>query len=112
MKSIIIFLFSSFFANAQINENNIKSKIYIYGSESCHTCIDTKKFLEKEKIEFQFYDIDTNLEKQKEMIYYLKKNNISLNNLNLPAARFEDKIITNVPNFEEFLQNILKLIKK
>ena len=109
---IIFFFFFAFFSNAQNYENKIEQKLYLYGSEGCHTCTETKKFLEKNKIEYTFYDVDTNIEKQKEMIDYLRKSNISLKNLNLPAVRVGNQIITNEPTFEEFLQNILKLIKK
>lgn len=109
---IILFFFFAFFSNAQNYENKIEQKLYLYGSDGCHTCTETKKFLEKNKIEYTFYDVDTNFEKQREMIDYLRKSNISLKNLNLPAVRMGNQIITNEPTFEEFLQNILKLIKK
>lgn len=108
----VFFVLFSFFTNAQKQEIKNNSIIYLYGSSSCHTCIDTKKFLEKENINYIFYDVDTNFEKQREMIDYLRKSNISLKNLNLPAVRMGNQIITNELNFEEFLQNILKLIKK
>ena len=59
--------------------NKEKKVIMVYGSPDCHHCIDTKKFLTENKIEFVFYDIDSDRNALNEMLAKLKAAKISAN---------------------------------
>lgn len=82
--------------------------IIIYGSDTCHYCLDTKTYLKESGIGFIYFDVDVNLEKQREMIEKLKKANISLSNLSLPVIDKKGEIFTNGDNFDKFLQKIIE----
>lgn len=82
------------------------NNIIVYGSDTCHYCIDTKAYLKERKIEFTYYDVDVNLEKQREMIIKLQKAGISLDNLSLPVVDLHGKLIMNGIDFEEFLKKL------
>ena len=83
-----------------------KAVMIVYGSDECHHCTDTKKYLKDNNIEFIFYDIDKNQEALKEMLFKLKKANISANNLSIPVIDKQGVIFTNNIPFEEFLQKL------
>ena len=111
----LIILFLSFkFSFSQVeNDNvNLKEKVYseiiVYGSDTCHYCIDTKSFLIEKKIKFTYFDIDKNNERLNEMLKKLKGANIPTSNLNLPVIDKGGIIFTNDGVFESFL---LKLIE-
>jgi glutaredoxin 3 len=118
MKYLIIALFS--FITFQINAQEVvnqtkeskKEKIIVYGSDSCHSCIDTKAFLREKEIKFTYYDIDVNKEKEQEMLVKLQKASISIHTLNLPVIDNKGAIFLNKGNFEEFLKVVDKKIKK
>lgn len=78
----------------------------VYGSDECHHCTDTKKYLKENNIEFVFYDIDKNQEALKEMLFKLKNANISLNNLSIPVIDKQGIIFTNDIPFEAFLKKL------
>ena len=48
-------------------------QVVIYGSNSCSHCIDLKKDLDSVKIEYTFYDVELDKEKEKEMVDLLNK---------------------------------------
>ena len=87
-----------------ISEENTKTnKIIVYGSDTCHYCIDTKAYLKEKNIEFTYYDVDINLLKQREMITILQNAGISVESLSLPVVDLQDKLIMNSNNFQGFL---------
>ena len=87
-----------------ISEENTKSnKIIVYGSDTCHYCIDTKAYLKEKNIEFTYYDVDINLLKQREMLLKLQNAGISVESLSLPVVDLQDKLIMNSNNFQGFL---------
>lgn len=86
-------------------KENLK-KIIVYGSDTCHYCIDTKAYLKSKKIDFTYYDVDVNLLKQREMVIKLQKAGVSLDNLSLPVVDFYDKLIMNGADFEGFLKKL------
>lgn len=110
MKKIIFLLFiifGTFSANAQ--EKKIAKttlKTIVYGSDECHHCIDTKAFLTKNNISFEFFDIDKNSEALKEMLLKLKNAKISTQSLGIPVVDKNGVIYMNNGVFEEFLQKI------
>ena len=55
-----------------VNQKKTK-QIIVYGSDSCHYCTDTKKFLKKNGVSFIYYDVDQNQSKLNEMITKLLK---------------------------------------
>ena len=109
-----------FFISIQINaqkefhqtKERKKEKMIVYGSDSCHSCIDTKAFLKQKNIKFIYYDIDVNKKKEREMLVKLQKANISINTLNLPVIDNKGDIFLNKGNFREFLKVLDKKTKK
>ena len=104
-------LFAGQQLSAQQNESKTmaapENKVMIvYGSDECHHCIDTKKYLKENHIEFVFYDIDKNPQALQEMLFKLKKANISANNLSIPVIDKQGVIFTNNIPFEEFLKKL------
>jgi glutaredoxin 3 len=110
MKKIIFLLFiifGTFSANAQEKKSvETTTKIIVYGSDECHHCIDTKAFLTKNNISFEFFDIDKNPEALKEMLTKLRNAKISAQNLGIPVVDKNGVIYMNNGVFEEFLQKI------
>ena len=74
-------------------------KMIVYGSDTCHYCIDTKTYLKENKIDFTYYDVDINLTRQREIVIKLQKANISLDNLSLHVLDFNVKLIMNGDNY-------------
>ncbi len=86
--------------------------IIVYGSDTCHYCIETKEFLKEKQIEFIYYDVDVNLEKQNEMVEKLQKAGISLDAISLPIVDLQGKLkMNNVANFEGFLKSLIEKTK-
>lgn len=82
------------------------NKMVVYGSDTCHYCIDTKKYLKEKKIDFIYYDVDINLQRQREMVIKLQKANISLDNLSLPVVDLNGQLIMNGGDFDDFLKKL------
>ena len=101
-------LFGQEYNNSANNHFNQTNTIIIYGSDTCHYCLDTKTYLISKKIDFEYYDIDQNKIKLDEMLSKLKKANISLSNLSLPVIDKDGVIFTNNIEFEVFLQKIIE----
>lgn len=104
-------LFVSHNLSAQENQTkntakDSKTVMIVYGSDECHHCTDTKKYLKENNIEFVFYDIDKNQEALKEMLFKLKKANISANNLSIPVIDKQGDVFTNNIPFEAFLKKL------
>ncbi|MFK8059555.1 MAG: glutaredoxin family protein [Polaribacter sp.] len=113
---IIILFLTALQGNAQevfhkIKESK-KEKIIVYGSDSCHSCLDTKAFLKEKKIKFTYYDIDVNKNKEQEMLVKLQKANISIHTLSLPVVDNKGDVFLNKGNLKEFLKVLDKKIKK
>tara|TARA_R110001592_G_scaffold25209_1_gene96089 strand:+ start:237 stop:611 length:375 start_codon:yes stop_codon:yes gene_type:complete len=93
-----------------LNDNLIAQedlkKIIVYGSDTCHYCIDTKAYLKERKIDFTYYDVDINLLKQREILIKLQKAGISVDNLSLPIVDLFGKIVMNSGDFENFLKKL------
>jgi len=113
-KSIVLLFFMAILGsnNLSAQESQItttkseKTLMIVYGSDECHHCTDTKKYLKENNIEFVFYDIDKNQDALKEMLFKLKKANISTNNLSIPVIDKQGVIFTNNIPFEEFLKKL------
>jgi glutaredoxin len=87
-------------------ENTKTNKIIVYGSDTCHFCIDTKAYLKEKNIEFTYYDVDINLLKQREMLIKLQNTGISVESLSLPVVDLQGKLIMNSNNFDGFLKKL------
>ena len=82
-------------------------EIIIYGSGTCHYCIDTKTYLTKKNIPFVFHDLDLNSKKVEEMYVKLRKAKISTSNFQIPVVDKDGEIITNdYSTFDIFLSKI------
>lgn len=109
---LIIFIITlTIVSCGQVSDNlatKIESKeIIIYGSGTCHYCIDTKTYLTKKNIPFIFYDLDVDPQKIEEMYVKLRKANISTSNFQIPVADKYGKIITNdYSTFDVFLSKL------
>ncbi|WNH14325.1 glutaredoxin family protein [Thalassobellus suaedae] len=107
---VLVFLVSLGSSSQDLN-NAIKfdkqDKIIVYGSDTCHYCIDTKAYLKERKIDFTYYDVDVNLEKQREMLIKLQKAGFSVDNLSLPVVDLHGKLIMNGTDFEGFLKKLI-----
>lgn len=107
---IIIIMFAAYFGYAQ-QEPQVqpdKKEIIIYGSETCHYCLDTKAFLEEHHISFVFYDIDTDRQALNNMLYKLRESGIDVSNLSIPVVDKGGEIFTNGEDFDAFLERIIK----
>ena len=96
------------FFSIVLNQNSIQENkaIIIYGSDTCHYCIDTKTYLKGNKIDFTYYDVDVNLEKQREMLIKVQNAGISLDDISLPVVDLQGEIIINNIDFEQFLKKL------
>jgi glutaredoxin len=97
---------SSLKADELIAQKNSKP-IIVYGSDTCHYCIDTKSFLKENKIDFVYYDVDVNLTKQREMLIKMQKAGMSVDNLSLPVIHKNDTLFMNSGNFDAFLKRLI-----
>lgn len=108
----LVFLLLFEFVNCQnkLDKTNdsLSTQIIVYGSDTCHYCMDTKNFLKVNNIKFVYFDVDVNIDKQKEMIAKLKAANIALSNLMLPVVDKGGSIFINNYKFEEFLSKLLE----
>lgn len=117
---IFIFLIAFIFALAKVSFGNVSEstshaldttqevkEIIIYGSGTCHYCIDTKTYLTKKNIPFVFHDLDLDSKKIEEMYVKLRKANISTSNFQIPVVDKDGEIITNdYSTFDIFLSKI------
>ena len=106
-----VFMPSYFLAQSTVKQeptaiNKEKKVIMVYGSPDCHHCIDTKKFLTENKIEFVFYDIDNDRNALNEMLAKLKAAKISTNGLGIPVIDKYGEVFTNNIIFEDFLKKL------
>jgi glutaredoxin 3 len=116
----ITYLFLFFFAFFQFNLNaqaitkpekfveKTKKVIIIYGSPDCHYCTDTKNILIENKIDFIFYDIDTDKVALNEMLAKLKAAKISTSGLGIPVIDKYGEIFSNNANFDDFLKKLIQ----
>lgn len=119
MKKIIC-LFLLFFGLNQFNLNaqtiaypeklvqKTKKVILIYGSPDCHYCTDAKNLLIENKIDFIFYDIDTDKVALNEMLAKLKAAKISTSGLGIPVIDKYGEIFSNNANFDDFLKKLIQ----
>jgi glutaredoxin 3 len=115
----ITYLFLLFFSLFQFNLNaqaiakaekldqETKKVILIYGSPDCHYCIDTKNILIENKIDFIFYDIDTDKAALNEMLAKLRKANINTNNLGIPVIDKYGEVFSNNTAFDDFIKKLI-----
>ncbi|MBC3756884.1 glutaredoxin family protein [Hyunsoonleella sp. SJ7] len=85
---------------------SLETPLIVYGSDTCHYCLDTKAHLKKHKIAFVYFDVDQNKVKEREMVEKLRENNIPLHNLSLPVVEKEGQIIMNSGVFGDFLKKL------
>jgi glutaredoxin len=88
-----------------------KEIIVVYGSDTCHYCIETKLMLKEKNIKFTYYDIDKNKVKEQEMLVVLQKVNIPIATLSLPVIDFKGDVFLNEGDFEKFLEVLKKKIE-
>lgn len=96
---------SDLVSNFQPIKKEVKALI-VYGSDTCHYCIDTKEYLKERNIEFIYLDVDINLLKQREMLVKLQNAGISIDNLSLPVVDMQGELIMNGGDFEDFLKKL------
>ncbi|WP_082048567.1 glutaredoxin family protein [Neotamlana nanhaiensis] len=111
-KVFFIGLFSCMSSSAQVNNNQLAkakyNKIIVYGSDSCHYCVDTKAFLKKNNVEFRYFDVDVNITMQREMLLKMEKAGLPVDELSLPVVDLQGQLIMNdVANFEGFLKQLI-----
>jgi glutaredoxin len=109
--ALLIFFFltpctSKIVAQSVQVKTNEKTALIVYGSDGCHHCIDTKKYLTERNISLVFYDIDKNNEALQEMLGKLRKAGLSTSNLGIPVIDKQSEVFTNVGVFEEFLKKL------
>ena len=109
--SVLLFLFLVLFqsnlkAQTVVETNKVETKIIVYGSADCHYCMDTKKYLTENKIDFVFYDIDKDKAALAEMLAKLRAAKISVNGLEIPVIDKYGEIFTNNTPFESFLDKL------
>lgn len=92
--------------SASVIEKKETKKMIVYGSDTCHYCLDAKAYLIERKIDFIYYDVDLNLVKQREMLVKLQKAGISVDNLSLPVVDVQGKMLMNDASFEVFLEKL------
>ena len=111
---LLVFFISCFQFNLRAQEpiklqnkdSIIKKTIIIYGSPDCHYCTIAKNSLIENKVDFIFYDIDTDKEALNEMLAKLRKANISVSNLGIPVIDKYGELFSNNTNFEDFLKRL------
>jgi glutaredoxin len=111
MRIIAILLFSIFiqftsYGQTTHQKTTTNKTIIVYGSPDCHHCIDTKKFLTDNNINFVFCDIDHDKTAVQEMLSKLKAAKISTSNLGIPVIDKYGEIFQNKGNFDDFLKKI------
>lgn len=84
-----------------------KKVIFIYGSADCHYCIDAKNILIEKKIDFIFYDIDTDKVALNEMLTKLQHAKISTQNLGIPVVDKYGELFLNNTTFDDFLKKLI-----
>lgn len=111
---LFFFAFFQFNLNAQAITKpeklveKTKKVILIYGSPDCHYCTDAKKILIENKIDFIFYDIDTDPVALKEMLDKLKAAKISTSGLGIPVIDKYGEIFSNNTTFDDFLKKLIQ----
>ena len=83
-----------------------KKLLIVYGSPDCHHCIDTKKYLTDNNIDFIFKNIDNDRIAVNEMLIKLKAANISTKGLGIPVIDKNGQIFQNNANFDDFLKKL------
>ncbi len=46
----------------------MKKKVVIYSTPTCHYCIEAKAFFKANKIDYENFDVQSDLQKRKEMV--------------------------------------------
>ena len=110
--SFLLLFLLSINTSAQVSKSKHVSKestkLIVYGSDTCHFCIDTKAYLKEHKIEFVYFDVDVNMSKQNEMISKLTHAKIDISQLSLPVIDKGGEVFTNNTDFESFLKRIIQ----
>ena len=110
---LFFFAFFQFNLNAQAIikpaelVNKTKKVILIYGSPDCHYCTDAKNLLIENKIDFIFYDIDTDKVALNEMLIKLQNAKISTNNLGIPVIDKHGELFSNNTTFDDFIKKLI-----
>lgn len=108
MRILLLFLCFSCIALGQ-TKTDLKTKatpILVYGSDTCHYCLETKAHLQVKEISFIYYDIDTNEIKLQEMLYKMRIAGFSTSNVQLPVIDKAGELFMNDQDFQFFLNRI------
>ncbi len=89
-------------------DEKTKKAILIYGSPDCHYCTDAKNILIENKIDFIFFDIDTDKVALNEMLAKLNAAKISTSGLGIPVIDKYGEIFSNNANFDDFLKKLIQ----
>ena len=114
MKSLflLLFLFTTALAFSQTETSTQQeTQLIVYGIDDCHYCHDSRALLDKNKVEYIFYDVDKNIAKRKEMIEGLKAASVDLKNLNIPVIKKSGKYLINDGDFDQFLEKLIPFTK-
>lgn len=110
---VLFFALFQFNLNAQVVskteklDEKTKKIILVYGSPDCHYCIDTKNILIENKIDFIFYDIDTDKVALNEMLAKLKAAKISTSGLGIPVIDKYGELFSNNTTFDDFIKKLI-----
>ncbi|WP_271855982.1 glutaredoxin family protein [Patiriisocius marinus] len=109
MRILLIFLCLSSVALAQtdaVAKSEVRTFI-VYGSNTCHYCLQTKAYLQEKAISFIYYDIDENETKLQEMLSKMSKAGLSPSNVQLPVIDKAGEIFMNDKEFTIFLKYLI-----
>lgn len=112
---VIIFFIGSFsLFGQQMNsvsntQKSAEKTCFVYGSNSCSHCMETKLFLTKQGVIFKFFDIDEDTVALRSMLNELHKKGISTKNLGIPVVIYGDEVFMNNQPFEMFLEMLKKI---
>jgi len=79
------------------------SNIIVYGTTWCGDCLRTRRFLDKNKVPYEWVDID----KDRQAEAYVEE--VNLGNRSVPTILFADGSILVEPSNQVFMKKIKKL---
>ncbi|MFC4096735.1 glutaredoxin family protein [Euzebyella saccharophila] len=85
---------------------DVRETIIVYGSDTCHYCLDTKSYLTSKQIAFTYYDVDVNLTKQREMVLKIQLAGLPAESISLPVIDKNGTLFMNDSDFDVFLNRI------
>lgn len=90
------------------NTTSNTPSLIIYGSDTCHYCLETKAYLKDHNIVFVYFDIDKDEIRLQEMLYKMKENGLSTTNVFLPVVDHTGKVFMNNQDFDTFITLLIQ----